>query len=381
MTGEPRRVPKGALPAGPSTRAVHAGVPAGEQGDPLLPGPVLAAPYHLRGEKDAAAYGYGRDANPTWTHLERALGELDGGEAVVFASGMAALTAVLFCTLRAGDVLVAAGDGYPGIRVVAEERLAPLGIEVRFVPTETRAVREAAAGAALVWVETPSNPRLDVCDIAAVAEAARAAGAVLAVDNTLLTPLGQRPLAHGADYAMLSGTKILCGHSDVLLGAVSSTDPARVEALRRWRSQSGAIIGGFEAWLAQRSLATLGLRLARSSANAAAVAALLRERAEVEEVVHPSGELASRQMAFAGPLVGFSLPSADQAQRFLAACELVTEATSFGGVHSTAERRGRGGTDAVSEGFIRFSAGCEDEADLLADVARALDAANGNGAG
>ena len=360
--------------SGPSTRAIHAGVPAGAQGEPLLPGPVLAAPYHLRGPKDAADYGYGRDGNPSWTHLERALGALDGGETTVFASGMAALTAVLFTTLRSGDVLVACGDGYPGVRGLAEERLAPLGVETRLVPTDTAAIAEAAAGAALVWIETPSNPRLDLVDIAAAADAAHAAGALLAVDNTVCTPLGQQPLAHGADLAMLSGTKSLCGHSDVLLGAVSSTDPARVEALRRWRSQSGAIAGGFEAWLAHRSLATLGLRLARSSSNAAAVAALLRERDDVVEVVHPSGELAERQMAFAGPLVGFSLAGAERAQRFLAACELVTEATSFGGVHSTAERRGRWGTDAVSEGFIRFSAGCEDEADLLADVARALDA-------
>ena len=362
---------------GPSTRTVHAGLPAGAQGDPLLPGPVLAAPYHLRGDADAAPYGYGRDQNPSWTHLERALGELDGGEALVFASGMAAVTAVLMTSLRSGDVLVACGDGYPGVRALAEERLAPLGIETRLVPTDTAALCEAAAGAALVWLETPSNPRLNVCDIAAVAEAAHAAGALVAVDNTLATPLGQRPLGFGADLAMLSGTKSLCGHSDVLLGAVSAADPERAAALRRWRSQSGAVPGGFEAWLAHRSLATLGLRLERSSANAAALAGMLRGRADVLEVVHPSGPVVERQMTFTGPLVGFALASAERAQAFLEACELVAEATSFGGVHSTAERRARWGTDDVSDGFIRFSAGCEDEADLLADVGRALDAAAG----
>ena len=360
---------------GPSTRTIHAGVPAAAQGEPLLPGPVLAAPYHLRGPADATPYGYGRDANPSWTHLERALGELDGGEAVVFASGMAALTAVLMTSLRSGDVLVACGDGYPGVRALTEERLRPLGIETRLVATDTEALSEAAAGAALVWLETPSNPRLDVCDIAAVAGAAHAAGALVAVDNTVATPLGQRPLAFGADLAMLSGTKSLCGHSDVLLGVVSATDPERAAALRSWRSQSGAIAGGFEAWLAHRSLATLGLRLERSSASAAALAARLRERGDVLEVVHPSGPVAERQMAYAGPLVGFTLASAERAQAFLDACELVAEATSFGGVHSTAERRARWGTDAVAEGFIRFSAGCEDTADLLADVERALDAA------
>ena len=358
---------------GPSTRAIHAGVPPAAQGRPLLPGPVLAAPFHLQGAADAAPYGYGRDANPSWTQLERALGELDRGEAVTFASGMAALTAVLLTLLRPGDVLVACGDGYPGIRGVAEERLRPLGIETRLVATDTEAIRAAVPGAALVWVETPSNPRLDVCDVAAVAEAVHAASALLAVDNTVATPLGQRPLALGADLAMLSATKSVAGHSDVLLGAVSAADPSHAAALRRWRSQSGAIPGAFEAWLVHRSLATLALRVERSSANAAALAAMLRAREDVLEVMHPAGPLAQRQMAFTGPLVGFTLATAQRAQAFLEACELVAEATSFGGVHSTAERRGRWGTDAVPEGFVRFSAGCEDADDLLADVAAALD--------
>ena len=267
---------------------------------------------------------------------------------------------------------MACGDGYPGVRELAL-RLKTLGVRPRLVRSDTEALCEAAAGAALVWMETPSNPRLDVVDIAAVAEAAREAGAVLAVDNTVCTPLGQQPLALGADLAMLSGTKALCGHHDVLLGVVSAADPARAEELRHWRTQSGSIAGGFEAWLAHRSLATLGLRLERTSTNAAALAAALEARGDVLEVLHPSGA----QMAFTGPLVSFTLESAERAQAFLDACELVTEATSFGGVHSTAERRARWGTDDVPEGFIRFSAGCEDTADLLADVAGALDATAG----
>jgi cystathionine gamma-lyase len=360
---------------GPSTRAVHAGLAPAEQGEPLLGGPVLAAPYHLRGPADASPYGYGRDANPTWTALERALGELDGGEAVTFASGMAAVGAVLATVLRRGDVLVACGDGYPGIRVLARERLAPFGVGVRLVPTDTAAVLDAAAGARLVWVETPSNPRLDVCDIAAVAEAAHAAGALLAVDNTLATALGQRPLALGADLAVASATKTLSGHSDLLLGAVSARDPAAAEALRRWRSQSGAIPGPFEAWLAHRSLATLALRLERSSAGALAVARALRARADVEQVVHPSDHpVAARQMDRFGCLVGFDVGSAERAQAVLDACALVTEATSFGGVHATAERRARWDTDDVPEGFIRYSAGCEEPEDLVADLTAALDA-------
>jgi len=365
-------------PRGPSTRAVHAGLPPAVQGAPLVPGPALAAPFHLQGELGDAPYGYTRDGNPTWSAVEAALGALEDAESVLFASGMAALSAVLEPALAAGDVLVAVADGYPGVRGVAADRLAPHGVEVRLVSTDTEATIAACPGATLVWIETPSNPRLDVCDIAAVAAAAHAAGARLVVDNTLATPLGQRPLDLGADAAMLSATKALSGHSDLVLGAVAVRDPEWAGALRRHRSQGGAIAGPFEAWLLHRSLATLELRLARQSANALAVARFLQGRPEIAEVVHPGLEdhpayvLAATQMRHLGPLVGFSLHGAEAARRFLGALQLVAEATSFGGVHATAERRARWGTDAVPEGFIRFSAGIEDPADLLADVEQAL---------
>jgi cystathionine gamma-lyase len=358
---------------GPSTRAVHAGLPPADQGAPLLPGPVLAAPFHLRGETDAAPYGYGRDGNPTWTAVEAALGALEDAESVLFASGMAATSALIEPALGSGDVLVVTRDGYPGVRGIATDRLAPRGVEVRFVPTDTEAIVAACTGATLVWVETPSNPALDACDIAAVAEAAHAAGARLAVDNTLATPLGQRPLDLGADATVYSATKALSGHSDLILGAVGVRDPEWAAALREHRRLGGAIAGPFEAWLLHRSLATLALRLERQSANALALAQFLRERPEVSDVRHPSMHTAAeRQMRLGGPLVGFTLDGAEPAQRFLAALQLVAEATSFGGVHSTAERRARWGTDDVAPGFIRFSAGCEDADDLLADVAQAL---------
>jgi cystathionine gamma-lyase len=348
---------------GPSTRAVHAGLPDPAQGEPFLPGPVLVAPYHLRGSVDGAPYsGYGRDGNPTWSHLERAIGELDGGETVVFSSGMAAVTAVVLPRLRPGDVLVAPSDGYPGIRKLASEQLEPGGIEVRLVPTDTRAIAEAADGARLVLVETPSNPGLDVADLDAVRAAV---SGLLAVDNTIATPLGRRPLDHGADFAVVSGTKALTGHSDVLLGAVSVRDPELAAELRDWRSHTGAILGPFEAWLAHRSLATLGLRLDRSHANARALVEVLERRDDVSGVRWPG----------VGPVLAMVLSSTEHAERFLDACTLVSQATSFGGVHSTAERRARWGTDAVPDGFIRFSVGCEDTADLVADVTAALDAA------
>ena len=356
---------------GASTRCVHAGVPPAVQGAPFLPGPVFAAPYHWAGEADHR--GYARDHNPTSVLLEQGIGSLDGGECVVFASGMAACAAVLEPQLGPGDVLVIGTDGYFGVRKLAEERLVTRGVEVRSVPSTLEAYREAMKGAKLVWAETPTNPRLDVIDIEALAEATHAAGGLLAIDNTLATPLGQQPLRLGADFAVTSATKALSGHSDLLLGAVSVRASEHADALRQARSRGGAVAGPFETWLAHRSLATLALRLERQSANALALAEALRGHPAVSEVVHPSDHrTAGDQMDHFGPLVGFTLASADAAQAFLSRCVLVSEATSFGGVHSMAERRGRWGTDAVPEGLIRFSAGIEDAEDLVADVLQAL---------
>jgi cystathionine gamma-lyase len=345
---------------GPSTRAVHAGAEPGAAGAPIAPQPTLAAPYVLPGPPDASPYGYGREANPTWTALEAALADLEGGPALVFASGMAAIDAVL----RACDgPLVAPADGYPGIR-----QLAP---EARFVPSSTEAFVDACPGAGLVWVETPSNPMLDVVDIAAVAAAAHAAGALLAVDNSVITALGQQPLALGADFCVSAGTKSLAGHSDVLIGTVAAADPARLERVLAIRTAAGAIAGGFEAWLVHRSLATLGLRLERSSATAFAVYEALL--AAGVPAFHPyATPLGRAQMAFGGPLVSFDLETEARAQAFLSGAELITEATSFGGVHTTAERRGRWGTDAVGPGFVRLSAGVEDTADVVEAVLNAL---------
>jgi cystathionine gamma-lyase len=341
---------------GPSTRAAHAGLPPAVQGEPFLPGPVLAAPYHLAGDTEGAN-GYNRYGNPTWQLYEAALAELEGEDVVIFGSGMAAVHAALETTLRPGDVLVAPADGYPGVRVIAEEHLAPRGIEVRLVPSRDEAVREAMAGATVVWLESPTNPGLDVLDIAAIA---RDTDATVVVDNTLAGPLHQPVLALGADLSVVSATKYLTGHSDLNMGYVATRDTAR---LREWRGLTGALPGPFETWLAHRSLATFALRLERQMANAAVLAAFLRERAEVTDVRYPG----------LGAVVCFTLDGAEAAQRFLAACELVIEATSFGGLHSSAERRGRWGTDDVAEGFIRFSCGIEDTPDLLADVARGLD--------
>ena len=233
---------------------------------------------------------------------------------MLFSAGMAALCAVLEPALGAGDVLVAVKDGYPGVRGVAADRLAPRGVEVRLVPTDTAEIVAACDGATMVWIESPSNPGLDVADIAAVAEAAHAAGGRLAVDNTLCTPLGQRPLDLGADAVMQRHQGAL---RPLRPGARrgATRDPDWAAALRKHRSQGGAIAGPFEAWMLHRSLPTLALRLGRQSANAAQLAGRLRRHPDVRDMRHPSGQAASAQMTFTGPLVGFTLAGGSARRR------------------------------------------------------------------
>ena len=376
------------------TRAVRAGLPPGAQGEPIIPGPTFATGYRLSGDDlDVTPYGYARYANPTWTALETALGELegDGAEALTFASGSAAIAALLHAGLRHGDAVVVPADGYPAARTIAQEDLAPRGVEIREAATDTQAIVAAIGGgdaagaaaspAALALVETPSNPLLEVVDVRAIAAAAKERGTLLVVDNTLATPLGQRPLDLGADATVMSGSKHLTGHSDVLLGVVTTRDAPLLARVRAWRDRVGAILGPFEAWLAHRSLATLDVRLERQCANAQALAELLADATGIEDVRYPglpgdpSHSLAARQMRRFGSVLSFDLGTAAKANAFLQTAELVTEATSFGGVHTTAERRARWGTDEISPGLVRLSAGIEDAADLLADVERALDAA------
>ncbi|MFG2138775.1 cystathionine gamma-lyase [Streptomyces sp. NPDC048650] len=374
---------------GDGTRVVRAGLPQPEAYEPSLPGPVFAAHYHLPGDA-TGPYTYGRDANPTWTRLEQAIGELESpaepAHTVAFASGMAAISAVLFSHLSTGDAVVLPNDGYQLLPAV-RSRLESYGIEVRTAPTAGDAQLDVLDGARLLWLETPSNPGLDVCDIRRLVEAAHARGALVAVDNTLATPLGQRPLELGADLSVASGTKALTGHGDVLLGYVSTRDAATADAVRLWRKTVGAIPGPMESWLAHRSLATLALRVRQQAAGALELAEALAGRPEVTGLRHPglpsdpSHELAAAQMRPGrfGSVVSFTLPDKAHAERFLAALSLVDDATSFGGVRSTAERRARWGGDAVAEGFIRFSVGIEEPEDLVADVVRALEAARHGG--
>ena len=361
-----------------ATRVLRAALPAPSQGEPFLPGPAFVGPYHLSGDPASSAYTYGRYHNPTWTLYEQALGELEGGPVVAFASGMAAVSAVMGSVLRPGDLILMPSDGYYTARMLAEGYFAEMGIDVRTVPTAGNFPAKVLDGVKLLWLESPSNPGLDVCDIATIAAAAHAQGGLVAVDNTTATVLGQCPLALGADFSVASDTKALTGHGDLVLGHVAVREPQWGERLLSWRTQVGAIPGPMEVWLAHRSLATLDLRLERMCANARTIAEFLAGRPEVRGLRYPglpgdpAHEVASRQMSRYGPIVSFELVDRLAAERFLGGCKLVLQATSFGGVYTTAERRARWGGDMVPEGFIRLSAGCEDPEDLVDDLSEAL---------
>jgi cystathionine gamma-lyase len=359
---------------GDGTRVVRAGLPEPQQGEPFLPGPVFAAPFHFTGEPADATNVYTRYGNPTWARYEEAVGGLEDAHAVLFSSGMAAAAALLLTHLKPGSVLAVDEGCYLNVRRLASTHLEARGVEVRLAPAAELA--RAAQGADMLWLETPSNPRLEVYDIAALA----GLGVPTVVDNTTAGPLLQRPLDLGARFSLTSATKQMSGHADIVLGYVTTRDAAAAETLRNWRRDAGAIPGPFETWLAHRSLPTLALRLERGCDNAIAIARLLAAREDVDEVHYPGlpsdpgHGVAKRQMRGYGMVVSFDLGTRERAERFLAGARLVTDATSFGSVHTSAERRARWGGDAVSDGFIRLSAGCEETADLLADVEQSLNA-------
>lgn len=362
---------------GDGTRAVRAGLPEPTPGQPFLPGPVLASTFPLDPATGPVPGqdSYGRPDSSTRRRLEAAIGELEGGQCLAFATGMAAVSALLMTVPGPGDVVLLPEDGYYLTRAWASKALEPRGVSIRLVPTA--GPYPSFTDVRLALLETPANPGLAVCDIAELAAAAHADGALVAVDNTTPTPLGQTPLDLGADVVVASGTKALTGHSDMLLGYVATRDSSLLEALRAWRTGTGGISGNFDAWLAHRSLATLDLRLARQTENAAAVAELLAGHEAVRSVrwpglpSDPSYVVASKQMRRMPGIVTFELASADAVARFFAASALVTAATSFGGLHTTGDRRAQWGDDTPA-GLVRLSCGIEDPADLVADVAQAL---------
>jgi cystathionine gamma-lyase len=361
------------------TMILKAGYNAASAPGAFLPGPQFSSTFTAPGEPSRHPLTYGRFHNPTWTAWEQALEVLEGGPAVAFASGMAAIAAVFGVCLKPGDLVVLPSDSYYTTRMLASSWLEGIGVRVRLAPTRDSGLAGALDGAKLLWIETPTNPQLDVCDIRELVSAARGRGVLVAVDNTTATAYLQQPLALGATYVMSSDTKALTGHSDLILGHVATADLERAAALRTWRTQHGSIPGPMEVWLAHRSLATLALRLNQQCATAERLASFLASQRGVEAVYypglanHPGHAIAKRQMHRFGSVVSFDLGGRERAEQFLKSLTLVREATSFGGVHSTAERRARWGGDAISEGFVRFSVGCEAAEDILNDVENALE--------
>jgi cystathionine gamma-synthase len=346
-------------PLAPATTAVTAGRPPREPDAPLSTPVVLASTYHAGGEVE-----YGRYGNPTWASFEVALGALEGGEAVAFGSGMAAVGAVLD-RVREGGVVVAPRHAYAGTLGLLRQWAERGRVDVRLVDVaDTAAVSAAARGSDLVWVENPTNPALEVADLPAIARAAHAAGAVVAADNTFATPLLRRPLADGADLVVHSATKYLAGHSDAVLGAVvAGPDVAR--QLREHRSLTGAVPGAMEAYLALRGLRTLHLRVERAQANAAELAGRLLGHPALERVRYPGF----------GAIVAVEVRGGARGGDALAAAvRLWVHATSLGGVESSLERRRRWSAEAPSipAGLVRLSVGVEDVEDLWSDLDQAL---------
>lgn len=364
--------------ASAEARLIHAGTRR-ELGAPAAPPLVPASVYASWGEPDPAR-AYGRTGNPSWEALEEALGVLEDAEAVVFSSGQAAAMALLLALAEGRRAVLLPTDGYYNIRVLADW-LRPHGAEP--VPVDLLDLgaveQELSRGPAVLWAETPTNPLLRVAGLAALAGLAAAAGAPLVVDNTVATGLLQRPLDLGAVATLCSLTKSASGHADVLLGAVTTRDQDLLGAVRGWRGVGGGIPGPFESWLVLRGLRTLALRAERQSENALALARHLATHPRVRAVHYPGTtpatlETARRQMPRGfGPLLSFEVDgTAADADAVVSASRLILPATSFGGVESVWERRGRWSSETAPESLIRLGAGIEPVADLLADVDRSL---------
>ena len=346
-----------------------------ERGAPIALPLVQSSMFHQPGTPEGP--GYGRVDNPTWEALEHALSHLEDAPCKVFPSGMGAISAALFATLKSGARLLIPSDGYYVTRVLSAEFLAGYGVEVTERPTAGFA-DGGFDGFDVVFMETPSNPGLDLLDLAQVAGQVHAAGGLTICDNTTMTPLGQRPLDLGVDVIVASDTKSPAGHSDVLMGHVATRDAELLERVETWRKLSGAIPGPQEAWLTHRGLETLEVRFDRMCTSAQTIAERLAAHPAVQAIRFPglpgdpAHNLARRQMARMGFLISFTLADEATADRFIAACPLLRPATSFGGVHSSAERRARWG-DAVAPGFVRLSVGVEPVEELWAALAGSLD--------
>lgn len=347
-----------------ATRLVAGARPTGP-GAPLNPAVEFTSTYRADGPVD-----YARSGNPTWSAFEEVLGDLEGGQALAFASGMGAIAAAGGLA-KPGGVVVAPRHSYSGTGAWLRRAAEKGAIELRVVDiADTDTTIAALDGASLLWAESPTNPMLEVADLPTLFSAARAAGAVSVCDNTFSTPLLSRPLELGADVVVHSVTKYLAGHADVLLGATVTADAGLYEHLLRSRTLDGAIPGPMETWLALRGMRTLHLRWERACANAAQLAERAADHPAVTRVRYPgSGAIVALEVV--GGRTG--------AERVEQAVQVWTCATSLGGVESLLERRRRHALepDTVPEDLLRLSVGVEDVDDLWRDLSRALDHAAG----
>ncbi|MCD6640642.1 MAG: PLP-dependent transferase [Nocardioides sp.] len=345
----------------PRTIAVHAGRPAPSPDAPLNEPITMASMFHAGGDIE-----YSRFGNPTWTALEDAIGALEGGRCLTFASGLAAVATVLDL-VGTGQKVVCPRHAYNGTVGQLADLEARGRITTELVDvTDTDAVVAACAGAALVWLESPTNPALEVADIPTITAAAHEAGAYVVVDNTFATPLLQRPLEDDVDIVVHSATKYLAGHSDVLMGALVTKDDELFGVLSARRGLTGAVPGPFEAWLTLRGLRTLPLRVERAQENAQELVRRLREHPAIDEVRYPGF----------GGIVSIVLGGGEIAADLLTRkTRLWVHATSLGGVESTLERRRRWKVEpaTIPDALVRLSVGVEDVEDLWSDLRRALD--------
>ena len=344
----------------PATVTVTGGRPPREPDAPLNVPISMASTYVAGGDTE-----YGRYGNPSWEAFEDVLGSLEGGRALAFSSGMAAVTTVLDLVGH-GAKVVAPQHAYQGSIMSLADLEARGRLTAELVDIEdTAAVVAACADAALVWLETPTNPALELADIETIAAAAHEAGAYVVVDNTFATPLLQQPISLGADIVVHSATKYLSGHSDVLLGALVVADDELFAVLKNRRSLTGSVPGTLESWLALRGMRTLHLRVERAQANAQALLPRLREHPAISAVRYPGS----------GAIISIVLDGELAADLLVRKTSLWVHATSLGGVESTFERRRRWKTEArtIPEGLVRMSVGIEDVDDLWADLSTALD--------
>jgi len=344
----------------PETSAITAGRPEVAPDASLNPPIIFSSTYHAGGP-----VGYGRYGNESWSALEAAISELEGGQTLSFSSGMAAISAV-FSILPIGVPVVASNQGYSGTMGLLNQHHASGRLEVRFVDiTKTEEVIAAMKGAALLWLESPTNPCLDIADLPALIAAAKKQTIGVGVDNTFATPLVQRPLSMGADIVMHSVTKFLAGHSDVVLGSLSIADPALFKRLEESRRFNGSIPGPFEAWLALRGIRTFPVRFRAAEKNAQQLVTRLESHAKITKVRYPGF----------GAVISFEIDgTAEQAEKVCESSRLIAHATSLGGVESLWERRRRWALESpsVPEQLIRLSVGCEHVADIWQDIEQAL---------